>query len=359
VATAPSVLRVAGHARRGRTSSTEVAGRAVRRTACWPSRHAKNAGWAATAVIVAEFNGRLSTAVAGGRAHCPGCRGDVYARLPPGVTRHWAHLPLPDGQERDCDHDAGEMTEWHRSWQYTRTDPNFIEVVRGDFRADVINAGDFVIEFQHSGLSPEKVEQREQFWGRGLWVVDGTERDGYNSISVMRKPTQAADDPWRSYRWPRSPSLLFRAKWPCWIDLGEPGLLQVWGAEAGRGNGWLVPTQWFIDEVVNGTKAVLRRHDPKRTERRIEKVKLRAISPEIPQSNLAALVQECPRPPLQAFAYAAVPTPIAYAPVRHQIRERPVRVRVGKCVHDGCPGEARLYPGGWRCLAHAPGRTTA
>lgn len=302
-------------------------------------------------MIVAEFEGRLSTAIAGSRARCPGCKGAVYARLPPGITRHWAHLPLPDGQERDCDHDAGEMSEWHRAWQYTRTDPTCIEVVRGQFRADVINAGEFVIEFQHSALPPQKVEQREQFWGRGLWVVDGTERGADNSITVRRKPTQPADDPWRSYRWPRSPSLLFRAKWPCWIDLGESGLLQVWGAEAGRGNGWLVSKQWFVDEVVNGTRAVLRRHDPRRTEARIGKLKPTGEPRTVTEANLTALVRDCARPSVDT---------IEYVPVRSMAQPRdPPRITPGVCVYDFCSSDARLYPGGWRCAVHAPGRAAA
>jgi len=250
-------------------------------------------------MIVARFQGKLSRAVAGSRAECPECRNGVYARLPENAIRHWARLPLAEGETRDCSNDAGEMTEWHLTWQYERTDPECIEVFRDGFRADAINAGGFVIEFQHSSISPEAIASREAHWGRGLWVLDGTDDvDGERRVRTQRRPDQAADDPWCSYRWPRSPKLLFRAKWPCWIDLGgDRGLLQVWGAFESGGNGWVVTREWFIDNVLNGTRSVVRRHDPQRTTDRLTKQRRPGVASVETEEDLKSLVRPCLREP--------------------------------------------------------------
>ncbi len=247
-------------------------------------------------MIVAMLDGKLARAIAGSRAACPECKNSVYARIPDGAIRHWAHMPLADGELRDCSNDAGEMTEWHREWQDLRSDPECIEVFRDGFRADAINEADTVVEFQHSSISPAKIAAREEHWGRGVWVLDGTDADGERRVAVLRKPGQPPEDPWCRYRWPHSPRLLFQAKWPCWIDLGTRGLVQVYSAEANGGNGWQVTRDWFIAEVLNGQRAILRRHDPQRTVDRLRGPRRAkgVARPEV-EEDLTALVRHCER----------------------------------------------------------------
>jgi hypothetical protein len=186
--------------------------------------------------------------------------------MPDHAIPHWAHNPLPDGTLRNCTNDRGEMSEWHLEWQHQRADVTDIEVVRGDHRADVRNPSGIVIEFQNSSIDPEDVAAREAHWSRGVWVVNGTgERDdGSARVTVRRLPDQDPSDPYRSIQWPHAPKLLYRAKWPIWIDVGpDVGLIQVRNFDGGRGNGWLVTHEWFITEVVNGRMATLRSHKPR------------------------------------------------------------------------------------------------
>lgn len=225
-------------------------------------------------MIPALVDGALRRATAGARGLCPECRGDVYARIPEHAIRHWAHTPLPDGQVRNCTRDSGEMSEWHRRWQWERQDLECIEVAQGEHRADLINAGGVVIEIQHSSIPPEEIKAREAFWKRGVWLIDGTRiDDGEQRVRIRRHPDQDPSDPYRSVQWPRAPLILYRAKWAIWIDLGESanddggfpihrGLIQVRNFSDGRGNGWIVSRDWFIENVINGTLATFKSHKP-------------------------------------------------------------------------------------------------
>lgn len=226
-------------------------------------------------MIPALVDGVLQRATAGARGLCPECKGDVYARIPDHAIRHWAHTPLPDGELRNCSRDSGEMSEWHRGWQWERSDLSDIEVTRDEHRADLVNPAGIVVEFQHSSIPPEDVKEREAFWKRGVWVIDGTHiDDGESRVKVRRHPDQDPSDPYRSVQWPRPPLILYRAKWAIWIDLGASpesegtltgdhrGLIQVRNFSEGRGNGWLVSREWFVDNVINGNFATYKSHRP-------------------------------------------------------------------------------------------------
>lgn len=247
-------------------------------------------------MIAAVVAGKLARASHGARATCPECRGSVYARMPEHAIRHWAHTPLPDGETHQCSRDSGEMSEWHRKWQFQRTDLQCIEVVGEGHRADVINAGGIVIEFQRSSITPEDVTARERYWRKGVWVLDGTpNEEGEERVELRRHPDQPENDPYRSFHWPRAPLLLYRAKWPLWIDLGKPGLLQVRHAAQSRGGGWVVEREWFIDEVINGSRMTLRTHTVSRPKTREARKRIGQARQET-EEDLSDLPINCNRP---------------------------------------------------------------
>lgn len=66
------------------------------------------------------------------------------------------------------------MTDWHRVHQLSVA-RGFREVPRGVHRADVVSADGFVVELQHSRIAPEEIAEREQYYGRMLWVFDARE----------------------------------------------------------------------------------------------------------------------------------------------------------------------------------------
>jgi len=325
-------------------------------------------------MIPALVNGVLARATRGARGACPSCGDEVYARIPDHAIRHWAHIPLPDGEARGCDNARGEMTEWHLEWQNERTDLTCIEVSGPDgiHKADVITPGGFIIEFQHSLIPREDIESREQYWRKGMWVLDGTPRedDDEERVRIRRKPDQSPADQWRMFEWPRAPLLISRAEWPCWIDLGEKvGLLQVELLHHNRqplaGNGWLVDRQWFVDEIVNGKRFLFRSHTPTKTAAPASR---RAGGMARAESNEDLTPEEqCLRAPLgeeeklAAFVHITAPRPEI-----HLVSGVCMYAGVRKVWHGGrsgsimtglpneCSGVARLYPCGWRCDAHRP-----
>jgi hypothetical protein len=112
----------------------------------------------------------------GERALCPGCGARVDSAVGDLVIPHWRHFA-----QSDCDSWAGGETDWHLGWKATALEAGYqIEVpFIGPplHRADAISPRGHVIEFQHSGLSPDALLERSDFYmrfGPLAWVFDGT-----------------------------------------------------------------------------------------------------------------------------------------------------------------------------------------
>jgi len=75
----------------------------------------------------------------------------------------------------------GGKTEWHSTWQ-SLSNPNKVEITMTQdgvkHIADMISKQDKVIEFQHSPLSQEEIQAREDFYQDMIWVMDA--RSNFN-----------------------------------------------------------------------------------------------------------------------------------------------------------------------------------
>lgn len=130
---------------------------------------------ASDGAVVRAFDGGVTEAV----CRDPECGAKVIAVKPHIVNDqvqrvgHWRHAI---SAERTCPTyrlDQDHMTEWHMAWQDRSDDSNRIEVPIHDKRADIVTRFDWVIEVQHSGISPKQVASRESAHrGRVLWLVD-------------------------------------------------------------------------------------------------------------------------------------------------------------------------------------------
>ena len=83
-------------------------------------------------------------------------------------TWHWAHEAV-----RDCDPWYEPETEWHRSWKAHAPEER-VEVTMGPHRADIVGSDGGVIELQHSSIGPDEIRDREAFYGRMVWLIDGS-----------------------------------------------------------------------------------------------------------------------------------------------------------------------------------------
>ena len=143
----------------------------------------------------------------GRRSNCPTCGGELIAKCGQCVSWHWAH------KVSECDSWAEPETEWHVSWK-KRFPPSSREVTVGEHRADVklTNARRSVIEFQHSPISPEDIQKREQHYGNMAWVIDGS--------SFFERFVFANKGDYWSFRWKHPRHSWFFAKKEIWIDFG-------------------------------------------------------------------------------------------------------------------------------------------
>src|SRR5690348_1053573 len=123
----------------------------------------------------ALVNGQRQEAQPNLSGECRGCGKPMVARCGEVRVWHWAHKG-----RLLCDPWWENETEWHRTWkdQFPAEWQEFVQTAEDGERhiADVKTGRGWVIEFQHSYLSPAERRSREAFYPRLIWVVDGTSR---------------------------------------------------------------------------------------------------------------------------------------------------------------------------------------
>lgn len=196
--------------------------------------------------------GRRRPAATGEGGICPHCGNLVIAKCGPIVEWHWAHEV-----RTDCDPWAEPETAWHAAWK-ARFPPERCEVTRGAHRADVVTATGWVLEFQHSPISVEDIQAREDFYGdKMLWVLDGGQwarRNFHFRRTAKHGPNYHHRNP-ASFRWRWPRRRWAHARRTLFLDLGEDALLRVhWVSEDTPCGGWgtVIPARAFIEWVETG-----------------------------------------------------------------------------------------------------------
>lgn len=159
---------------------------------------------------------------------CPGCKGQVRAKCGEIVSWHWAHI------NADCDLWSEPETEWHRKWKgYFPAD--WQEVTKPPHRADVAGP-DGVLEIQRSGISPEEIREREQFYGRMAWLLNG--HDFWENLEIIK-----VDGEYFQFRWKHARKTWLMASRPIFIDTPF-GLFKVKNIKDGK---WKVICGSFVE----------------------------------------------------------------------------------------------------------------
>ena len=138
---------------------------------------------------------------------CPECGQYVKAHRGEIVTPHFAHE-----SGVDCDTWAEHETEWHRAWKQFVSVDNVERAVVGH-RADIVLDDGTVVELQHSGISPEEIRERENAYGKMIWLFDGTDID--EERLYFRKQKYGL-----SFRWKHPRKSYAVCQKLCCIDLG-------------------------------------------------------------------------------------------------------------------------------------------
>jgi len=97
--------------------------------------------------------------------------------------------------------------------------PENVEVVIGNHRADIVGNQSLVIELQHSAISPDEIQEREEFYKNMIWVLDATV---FSDNFVIYKKFNYSTFRWK---WPRK-SWDF-ANCPLILDLGNDRLFEI------------------------------------------------------------------------------------------------------------------------------------
>jgi len=213
----------------------------------------------------ALVDGRRSQAQPGLMAVCPGCGGEVHSKCGELVQWHWAH------RSNECDPWSEPESAWHLDWK-NRFPAEWQERVIGDHRADVLTPRG-VIEFQKSAISTSMIREREQFYGRMIWIVDASGfnlersfrvywkrfKETHGTLSILSENWEQyfndrnnyADkmfkiEPHFRWLWPRKSWLA--AKKAIFLDRGDDDLLQVkW---VGRSGGYLICKRMLKEQFV-------------------------------------------------------------------------------------------------------------
>jgi competence protein CoiA len=122
----------------------------------------------------ALVNGERQEVQPGFIGKCQCCNCTVIAKCGNVRIRHWSHK-----EKLNCDQ-WWEETEWHRRWKESFP-KDWQEIVRfaenGEKHiADVMTDQGYVIEFQHSPIKFEERKNRENFYKKMIWIVDGSRR---------------------------------------------------------------------------------------------------------------------------------------------------------------------------------------
>jgi hypothetical protein len=119
-------------------------------------------------IYAVTANGDKIEAAKGRRGICPTCGEQLVAKCGDIRVWHWGHIA-----RLECDPWQEHESEWHRGWK-TLVPAERAEVCMGEHRADILAAGDCVIELQHSFISAKEIREREEFYGRMIWLLDGS-----------------------------------------------------------------------------------------------------------------------------------------------------------------------------------------
>lgn len=175
----------------------------------------------------AIVNGQLEEAMPGLKGICPGCDAPMVAKCGDMRIEHWAHK-----NRTVCDDWWEPETLWHRTWKNhfpKKWQENFLtdEVSGEKHIADILTDYGFVIEFQHSHITPEERRSREHFYKHMVWLVDGT-RLKRDCIRFLKNQSNFSATDKKYIYHVQQPKECFPESW---LDSSVPVIFDFEGAE--------------------------------------------------------------------------------------------------------------------------------
>ena len=180
----------------------------------------------------------------GATAVCQDCGQPVRAKCGSIVVPHWAHFP-----RTDTDSFSEGETAWHWCWKaLVQVSQREVVLVRNGqtHRADLIGnyygIQEVVVELQHSPISPEEAEKREQFYGEMIWIFDATPFLGQLNFY---KASACGGWPHLCLNWKRERPSIAARKRTTYLDVGGDLLYRL-DSNYGKGIGFLGQMGTFV-----------------------------------------------------------------------------------------------------------------
>jgi competence CoiA-like predicted nuclease len=141
------------------------------------------------------------------KAVCPLCNQEVIAKCGEIKIWHWAHK-----QDFECDSFGEPESEWHLKWKnyFSR---EYQEVVMGKHRADIRTKNRWIIELQNSSISSKEIEEREEYYKRMVWLLNGKTLCAGLDLRIKKGVI--------TFRWKNPPKSWWYANKEIYIDLSE------------------------------------------------------------------------------------------------------------------------------------------
>ena len=183
----------------------------------------------------ALVDGQRQEAHRGLSGKCPSCERPMVPKCGRVRVRHWAHQG-----NLLCDPWWENETEWHRNWkgQFPLNWQEFVHRAEDGEKhvADVRTDHGWVIEFQHSYITPEERRSRDAFYRKLVWVVDAWRKtDATQFANALERGTPVGGNPYaRQVRpdecrllqeWSGSPAPIFfdfGGDWLWWLLARRP-----------------------------------------------------------------------------------------------------------------------------------------
>lgn len=193
------------------------------------------------------------------RGRCAFCNAETISRCGTKRAWHWSHKV-----KIDCDPWWETEIDWHRNWKSEFPEAWRETIVTGadgkKHVADVRSPKGFCVEFQHSYISAEKLDERERFHPKLVWVVDGLrlkrDRSTFFSHLYTKSPSRSRPQSFElNYRVPQIMKRWSDSRTHVYFDFGEQIL---WEMSPWRGNwqAFVSPVERteFVKALSNGKK---------------------------------------------------------------------------------------------------------
>ena len=149
------------------------------------------------------------------KGYCPLCNQEVISKCGNIKIWHWSHK-----SNFECDSFKEPESEWHINWK-NKFPKECQEVIIGKHRADIRTKNRLIIELQNSPISSKEIFEREQYYKKMIWILNGKTLASNFYFWYQKRSNQ------KTFNWKWFPKSWSYAKKKIYIDIGNKTLFLI------------------------------------------------------------------------------------------------------------------------------------